>query len=43
MTKKINKTTSTDVVYSITKGGLGATPLIGVLAAEIFNCLLHDE
>lgn len=40
MTKKVNNTTPTDVAYAATKGGLGAIPIIGALAAEIFNLVV---
>jgi hypothetical protein len=40
MTDKINKTTIGDVAHSLTKGGLGAIPVIGSLATEIFGLIV---
>lgn len=40
MTEKIDKTSKKDIGHSIVKGGLGAIPLIGSLAAEIFGLVV---
>jgi len=40
MTDKINKKTKGDVAHSLTKGGLGAIPIIGSLATEIFGLIV---
>ena len=40
MTDKTNKTTAGDVANSLVKGGLGAIPVIGSLATEIFGLIV---
>jgi len=40
MTDKIKKITDKDIIHSITKGGLGAIPIIGSLASEIFELVV---
>jgi len=40
MTVKKNKTTVKDIAHSIVKGGLGAIPVFGSLATEIFGLIL---
>lgn len=40
MTDKTNKTTVGDVANSLVKGGLGALPIIGSLATEIFGLIV---
>lgn len=40
MTDKISKTTVGDVAHSLTKSGLGAIPVIGSLATEIFSLIV---
>jgi hypothetical protein len=40
MTEQTNKITRKDVSHSIVKGGLGAIPIIGSLAAEIFGLVV---
>lgn len=40
MKDKINKTTGNDIAHSLTKGGLGAIPIIGSLATEIFSLIV---
>ena len=40
MTEQIIKTTGKDITHSLVKGGLGAIPVIGSLAAEIFGLLV---
>lgn len=40
MTDKTNKTTVGDVAHSLVKGGLGAIPVIGSLATEIFGLIV---
>lgn len=40
MTDKVNKTTKKDIAHSLAKGGLGAIPVIGSLASEIFGLIV---
>lgn len=40
MIETTNKTTGKDVAHSLVKGGLGAIPVIGSLAAEIFGLVV---
>lgn len=40
MTETTNKTTGKDVAHSLVKGGLGAIPVIGSFAAEIFGLVV---
>lgn len=40
MTDKVNKVNKKDLAHSITKGGLGAIPVIGSLASEIFGLVV---
>jgi hypothetical protein len=37
MTGNTNKTTTGDIALALTKGGLGAIPVIGSLATETFR------
>lgn len=39
-TDKTNKITGMDVAHSLAKGGLGAIPVVGSLAAEIFGLVV---
>lgn len=40
MTDKTNKTTAKDIAHSLVKGGLGAIPVVGSLATEIFGLIV---
>lgn len=40
MTNEVNNATSKDIVHSLVKGGLGAIPVIGSLAAEVFGLVV---
>lgn len=40
MSEKINKTTKGDIAQSIAKGSIGAIPLVGSLASEIFGLIV---
>lgn len=40
MDKRINNTSEKDVAHSLVKGGLGAIPVLGSLAAEIFGLIV---
>jgi hypothetical protein len=40
MDENPNRTTKGDIAHSITKGGIGAIPLIGSLASELFGLLV---
>jgi hypothetical protein len=40
MIDEINKTTNKDVAHSLVKGGLGAIPIVGSLASEIFSLIV---
>jgi hypothetical protein len=40
MTEDFNKTTGKDIAHAITKGGLGAIPIVGSLATEIFSLVV---
>lgn len=40
MTEKTNKITAKDIGHSLAKGGLGAIPVIGSLASEIFGLVV---
>jgi len=40
MTEKINKTTKGDIAQSIVKGSIGAIPIVGSLASEIFGLIV---
>jgi hypothetical protein len=38
--KETNGTTVKDIAHSLVKGGLGAIPVIGSLAAEVFGLVV---